>query len=271
MYQLKYLYAEHIYGWGAEQLSWYISYLGGMRAISLLLVLPCELCVFYGVLQLKKFSPFFIIIDLIGVFKPKAVDSTSSSQKGKGKAAPIGGGPSSSTSEEEDGGVQVISKHKPTRKQLGQEIAFDLLLARCSFLMDIISNVLIVASPAPTFRHTSIGGSNNIGVEGGEKKKTMLFGRSQGLFVVASGMASFGGGAGPAIHSLTLCILQARELSNSVEGGGGEALAAETGGKGVSGNLGGLFGAFAFLQSIGSMILGVRVVLIDVAQSTNSC
>jgi len=42
MYQLKYLYAEHIYGWRAEQLSNYISFLGITRAIFLLLLLPCK-------------------------------------------------------------------------------------------------------------------------------------------------------------------------------------------------------------------------------------
>ena len=40
--QLKYLYAEHTYGWGAEQLSYYISFLGGARALFLLFVLPCQ-------------------------------------------------------------------------------------------------------------------------------------------------------------------------------------------------------------------------------------
>ncbi|TRM68665.1 major facilitator superfamily domain-containing protein [Schizophyllum amplum] len=40
IYQLKYLYAEHVYGWGAEQLSYYISMLGGTRAVVLLLIMP---------------------------------------------------------------------------------------------------------------------------------------------------------------------------------------------------------------------------------------
>lgn len=43
MYQLKYLYAEHTYGWGAERLSYYISFLGGTRVLFLLFVLPCQL------------------------------------------------------------------------------------------------------------------------------------------------------------------------------------------------------------------------------------
>ncbi|RPD54326.1 MFS general substrate transporter [Lentinus tigrinus ALCF2SS1-7] len=40
IFQIKYLYAEHVYGWGAEQLSYYISAMGFARALHLLLVLP---------------------------------------------------------------------------------------------------------------------------------------------------------------------------------------------------------------------------------------
>ncbi|KAJ7650210.1 hypothetical protein FB45DRAFT_779197 [Roridomyces roridus] len=40
LYQIKYLYAGHVYGWGAEQLSYYISLLGSTRAVYLLFVLP---------------------------------------------------------------------------------------------------------------------------------------------------------------------------------------------------------------------------------------
>ncbi|KAG2070750.1 hypothetical protein BDR04DRAFT_1099407 [Suillus decipiens] len=40
MFQLKYLYAEHIYHWAAEQLSYYISFMGACRAWHLLVFLP---------------------------------------------------------------------------------------------------------------------------------------------------------------------------------------------------------------------------------------
>ncbi|KAL1721220.1 major facilitator superfamily-domain-containing protein [Schizophyllum commune] len=46
IYQLKYLYAEHVYGWGAEQLSYYISMLGGTRAVVLLLIMPMAISLF---------------------------------------------------------------------------------------------------------------------------------------------------------------------------------------------------------------------------------
>lgn len=42
VFQIKYLYAEHVYDWTAEQLSYYISFVGGVRAFHLLVLLPCE-------------------------------------------------------------------------------------------------------------------------------------------------------------------------------------------------------------------------------------
>ncbi|CDO77818.1 hypothetical protein BN946_scf184722.g10 [Trametes cinnabarina] len=46
LFQLKYLYAENIYKWGAEQLSYYISFMGFSRAIHLLLILPFLIATF---------------------------------------------------------------------------------------------------------------------------------------------------------------------------------------------------------------------------------
>jgi MFS family permease len=41
LFQIKFLYATHMYGWGAEQLSYYISFIGVAMAVWLLVVLPC--------------------------------------------------------------------------------------------------------------------------------------------------------------------------------------------------------------------------------------
>ncbi|TCD67076.1 hypothetical protein EIP91_000589 [Steccherinum ochraceum] len=41
VFQIKYLYAGHVYAWGAEQLSYYISFVGLIRAVHLLFVMPC--------------------------------------------------------------------------------------------------------------------------------------------------------------------------------------------------------------------------------------
>lgn len=42
LFQVKYLYAEHVYEWAAEQLSYYIAFMGADRAFYLLVPLPCE-------------------------------------------------------------------------------------------------------------------------------------------------------------------------------------------------------------------------------------
>ncbi|KAH8112649.1 MFS general substrate transporter [Phellopilus nigrolimitatus] len=40
IFSLKYLYAEHVFGWEAEQLSYYITLVGGARAVHLLFIMP---------------------------------------------------------------------------------------------------------------------------------------------------------------------------------------------------------------------------------------
>ncbi|KAF8134935.1 major facilitator superfamily domain-containing protein [Boletus edulis] len=46
LFQIKYLYAEHVYDWAAEQLSYYISFMGAVRAFHLLVLLPSLLITF---------------------------------------------------------------------------------------------------------------------------------------------------------------------------------------------------------------------------------
>ncbi|KAG8824167.1 hypothetical protein FRB91_003948 [Serendipita sp. 411] len=46
LYQLKYLYAEHVFSWDAERLGYYISYMGFARAITLLVLLPMWIYLF---------------------------------------------------------------------------------------------------------------------------------------------------------------------------------------------------------------------------------
>ncbi|OSX59092.1 hypothetical protein POSPLADRAFT_1173348 [Postia placenta MAD-698-R-SB12] len=46
IFQLKYLYAEHMYGWGAEQLSYYISAMGAARTLYLLVLMPIIILTF---------------------------------------------------------------------------------------------------------------------------------------------------------------------------------------------------------------------------------
>ncbi|KAH0833211.1 major facilitator superfamily domain-containing protein [Lanmaoa asiatica] len=46
LFQVKYLYAEHVYDWAAEQLSYYMSFMGVVRAFYLLILLPFLLATF---------------------------------------------------------------------------------------------------------------------------------------------------------------------------------------------------------------------------------
>ncbi|KAJ7723459.1 major facilitator superfamily domain-containing protein [Mycena maculata] len=194
LYQIKYLYGSHVYDWGPEQLSYYISAMGGGRALFLLFLFPL----------------------VISVFKPK-------SQLPKTP------------------GVKAV-KPKPTKEHLSREIKFDLRLARISLVIDILANTAIILAPAPL--HTQLvqnaAGTTNVDSQ---------FRNSQALFVVASGMASWGAGLVPAIQSLALCIVQARALLEADSQD--DAVVVD-----VGVGAGGLFGALAMLQAIGQMILG---------------
>ncbi|KAG1775895.1 major facilitator superfamily domain-containing protein [Suillus placidus] len=66
IFQLKYLYAEHIYDWAAEQLSYYISFMGACRAWHLLVFLP---------FLLLKFKPVRTVNPAAPTSKPKPTKS----------------------------------------------------------------------------------------------------------------------------------------------------------------------------------------------------
>jgi hypothetical protein len=170
---------------------------------------------------------------IILVFKPKP----GASKKGNGKAAPPVQG----------------KKPKPTRAQLGREIAFDLTLTRCSLLIDIVANALITLAPAPSYHVHAV---NAVRHHKGFKfsMPQMSNAQSQALFVLASSMNSLGSGAIPAVHSLALCLMQVRALDAGTTAAEVEEMVLDS--ESAVGT-GSLFGAFAVLQSVGQMILGV--------------
>jgi hypothetical protein len=88
--------------------------------------------------------------------------------------------------------------------------------------------------------------------------QTQQFRSSEALFVVSSWIASWGAGLIPAIHSLALCIVQARALLEAGENGDGENENAPAVVDAHGPGSGKLFGALAVLQATGQMILGVR-------------
>ncbi|KAJ7265904.1 major facilitator superfamily domain-containing protein [Mycena haematopus] len=195
LYQIKYLYGSHVYSWGPEQLSYYISFMGGGRALFLLIVFPF----------------------VIARFKPK------SNLPKPQSAVP---------------GVKA-AKPKPTKAHLAREIKFDLRLTRISLCIDIVANTAIVLAPAPPLQEHALAVTST----------DSQFLTSQALFVVSSSIASWGAGLIPAVHSLALCILQARALlADSVEDAAPTAF--------IDSNTGKLFGALAVLQALGQMILG---------------
>jgi len=221
---MKYLYAVHTYSWGAEQLGYYISFMGGGKAVFLLFVLPGG-CASFGVVCRCGLT---YQTALIRYFKPKPLAHTTqvvaehaSTKKGKkatSESAPL---------------VRKGKKPKPTRAQLGQEIKFDLMLARCSLMVEMVSHSLVAILPSP-----SLGLHRVQGLDQGNGFK------SQAMFVFASSLSGLGCGALPAIHSVALCMMQVRALDAEVDSKDEEGTGA-------------LFGALAVLQTVGQMILGV--------------
>ncbi|KAH8093706.1 MFS general substrate transporter [Cristinia sonorae] len=57
VFQIKYLYAGHVYNWGAEQLSYYISFVGLIRALHLLFVMPYLIATFKPKPKVKSTPP----------------------------------------------------------------------------------------------------------------------------------------------------------------------------------------------------------------------
>lgn len=126
-----------------------------------------------------------------------------------------------------------------TRPHLAKEISFDLSLAKLSFLVEMMSGILITLIPTPGYTAHVMGG----------KKQSRR--NSEMLFVMASSFSSFGSGVGPSTQSLALCILQMRNL------GFGDNTEVDAG-------AGTLFGALAVLQAVGTTILGVREVFVAI-------
>lgn len=183
---------------------------------------------------------------LIIYFKPKPLAQTTevvgdygSTKNGK-KATPL---------------VRKGKKPKPTRAQLGQEIKFDLRLARCSLMMDMISHSLVTILPSPSL---GLNRMQNLDQSDDFKK-------SQAMFVGASSLSGLGSGALPAIHSVALCMMQVRALD-------AKAAAAEDGQQEVDSKdeegTGALFGALAVLQAVGQTILGVSL---EIRNGKNGC
>jgi len=190
-YQIKYLYAGHTYGWGAKELSSFISWIGAMRAIILLGIIPWA----------------------IEKWKPKAGQGS--------KSLGTKGGDVQEGQEDQQGeDGAAAAKASPTRLELGKFIRFDLRVARLSLFVDLASTLLIAVTPSPSFHAASLKyylagrGIPTSPSDGLNQQHPPLISQAQSeaVFVLASSLGACGSGLVPAIHSLALCIVQARGL-----------------------------------------------------------
>ena len=217
----------------------------------LLFLLPSTL--YHGLLLILHAQFLCYIAALISFIKPKPLPP--SVQKGNGKLLVLNKNGNTSTSthssmvqqpQPKQQPIQKGKKPKPTKAQLGREIGFDLVLTRFSLMIDIISQTLVILFPAPAFTDNYISL-----MQTGQGE--MSFAKSQALFVTASSLTGLGSGVVPAIHSLALCMLQVRTLNAAASSDSEDANLVESKEEGT----GALFGAFAVLQAVGQMILGV--------------
>jgi len=129
-------------------------------------------------------------------------------------------------------------KPKFNRAQLGQEISFDITVAKLSLLIDIIAHSLVAIAPSPAIVLLMKPGCCD--------PSPVL---SEASFLLASALNSFGAGLTPSVHSLALSLTQLRALDGRNSGFGVNE----------DDSTGELFGALAALQAVGQTILAVSV------------
>ncbi|KAI0077310.1 hypothetical protein K474DRAFT_1643587 [Panus rudis PR-1116 ss-1] len=218
IFQIKYLYAEHVYGWGAETLSYYISWVGGVRAVHTLLIMPWIIASFKPQQkvkarfhQSKSMTPgHSLVTRSTPLSSPAPYSSHSQSSHPESQSHFAESHPHAHSET-----PARSSKPKPTLSYLLKETSFDLSLIRLSLIIDFLSHTLVTISPPPS----------------SSSSPTSL---DTALFVGSTTLSSFGAGLVPAVNSLALCVLQMQ----------------------VSAGAGRLFGALAVLQAVGQMILG---------------
>ncbi|EGN98789.1 hypothetical protein SERLA73DRAFT_160454 [Serpula lacrymans var. lacrymans S7.3] len=277
VFQIKYLYAEHVYGWAAEKLSYYISFMGGVRALNLLIVLPFVITTFKPI---RSTSPSDTSVS-VSASASRTLPPTQPKPDLQLAASTSTSYAATSTSQAKAGnnghdqGVLNVAKRKPTKNDLLREMQFDLLLMRCSIFLDVISHTLVVLAPLPPVSSLGArmqGGGEGQGGGGGEGTG---FAVSEALFVGATSLSSLGSGVMPAVQSLALCTLQARALVREQAKASrrlhdphqrddhevcevAEVHDAEDDEEGDAEDIepGALFGALAVLQAVGQTILG---------------
>lgn len=169
---------------------------------------------------------------IIAIFKPKQpIKGITSSRPIQGlKGKPV-------TTAQSTFGTSG-KKPKFNRAQLGQEISFDITIARLSLLIDIIAHILVAIAPSSAIVSLMKPGCCD--------PSPVL---SEASFLLASALNSFGAGLTPSVHSLALSLTQLRSFDGKNSGLGVNE----------DDSTGELFGALAALQAVGQTILSVSV------------
>ncbi|CAE6434870.1 unnamed protein product [Rhizoctonia solani] len=189
IYSVKFLYAQHAFGWGSEELSYYISYMGALRALNLIVILP------YLIKVYKPKSPKHARPSIDHAYTSPAVSPHGSVTVLNTPITPIRTSslpviptispsppPSPGTRTPPSGGLSAANAELIKRSvHQSREQHFDLLVARLSIVMDFWSYFLLC------FSNSATG------------------------FVLTTTLSAFGGGTSPAMQSLALGILGGKE------------------------------------------------------------
>ncbi|CAE6515654.1 unnamed protein product [Rhizoctonia solani] len=186
IYSVKFLYAEHAFGWGGKQLSYYISFMGCIRALNLIVILPYLIKVYKPKLSEHPDSP-----SADHAFTSPAVSPHGSTTVLNTPATPsqTRSIPTSSPSPPLTHGQTLLpGEPSPASTQSIRrsilhlrEQQFDLLVARLSIAMDFLSYFLLCSATSATG------------------------------FVLTTSLSALGGGTSPALQSLALGTLGGEE------------------------------------------------------------
>lgn len=173
IYSVKFLYAEHVFGWGAAELSYYLSYMGTVRALNLLVIMPYFIKVYKP--RSSKRSPSSTGSFASHISPHGSISIIPSPLPERATSLP----PDALSTSPETSPPEPVANAQLIKRsvRLAREQQFDLRVARISMCMEFLSYFLLCSSS------------------------------SQMAFVMTTTLSAFGGGTSPAMQSLALGIL----------------------------------------------------------------
>lgn len=188
IYSVKFLYAQHAFGWGGEQLSYYISYMGGLRALNLIVILPYLIKVYKPKPLKHPEPPPFHHSYTSPDMSPHGSVTVVNTPMTPVRTISLPAVPTVSPSPPSTPGTQTPTGLSPSNTDLirrsihhSREQQFDLFVARICMVMEFWSYFLLCSSTSATG------------------------------FVLTTTLSAFGGGTSPALQSLALGILGGEE------------------------------------------------------------